>query len=275
MTSLISWAGIDSRRPQSLYIASDSRITWSARGAAPGTWDFGRKVFASRTMPEVFGYSGDVMLPSMLLGQVCDLADAGTLFPRGCSPEMKAEAVFDFLARGVAAYPDDYRNEFTIVYGTREGERLFHGEPYEFRLWLYSWRRTSGWTKKWQSLPGKSEVIVIEGSGTASVSRCANAWTKSSSGRTSRAVFSAFCDSLSSGDDPCSGGAPQLVRLHPRGPAAVVGIIWKHERYLLGQKIDMPTSGALEWRNELFERCDPHTLKRLAGAQPQPRPRDL
>jgi hypothetical protein len=77
-------------------------------------------------------------------------------------------------------------------------------------------------------------------------------------GRTSRAVFSAFCDSFRSGTDSFSGGAPQLVGLYRKGVGESFGIIYQNARYLFGVPAgpDEAALMALEWRNELFERCD-------------------
>ena len=45
MTTLIAWVGVDSQRIGSVYIASDSRITWMDYGDC---WDSTQKVFSSR-----------------------------------------------------------------------------------------------------------------------------------------------------------------------------------------------------------------------------------
>ena len=57
MTTLISWVGIDQRRPTSLYLASDSRISW---GSQHHRWDVGRKLFSCKVSADIFGYCGDV-----------------------------------------------------------------------------------------------------------------------------------------------------------------------------------------------------------------------
>lgn len=75
MTAFAAWVGVDQRGPASLYLASDRRISWS--GQPFRTWDSGRKVFACSTHPDVFGYVGDVLFPSLVLGQVATLIDSG------------------------------------------------------------------------------------------------------------------------------------------------------------------------------------------------------
>ena len=48
---LVSWIGIDTHGPTSAYIAADSRISWNMTNK----FDFGKKVFASKKYPEIFG----------------------------------------------------------------------------------------------------------------------------------------------------------------------------------------------------------------------------
>ena len=53
MTMLASWVGIDTHGPASAYIISDSRISWNEQE----NFDHGKKVFASKNYPELFGYA--------------------------------------------------------------------------------------------------------------------------------------------------------------------------------------------------------------------------
>jgi hypothetical protein len=72
MTTIVAWLGVDSRGPASLYLASDSRITWG-----PSTsWDVRRKLFVCRTQPYLFGYAGEAFAPTHLLGQITERIDA-------------------------------------------------------------------------------------------------------------------------------------------------------------------------------------------------------
>lgn len=66
MTAFLSWVGVDHRGPASLYLASDSRISWTDNEVR--SWDRGRKVFACSRTPDVLGYVGDVLFPSLVLG---------------------------------------------------------------------------------------------------------------------------------------------------------------------------------------------------------------
>ena len=55
----------------------------------------------------------------------------------------------------------------------------------------------------------------------------------------------------------------------------VFGVIVDGQRCLRGAALstDEATRAEVEWRNELFERCDPATMQRLPSAQPHARPK--
>jgi hypothetical protein len=279
VTTIFSWTSVDSRGPSALYIASDSRISWiTATGHSTGRWDIGRKLFASRISADVFGFSGDVLFPSILLGQICSLIDASVLFSASDGPLQRAEVLRVLLARGLDAYPEEQRRDFSVFYGTRTGERPI---PYRagdvqpvinVHLFIIRWSAAGGWTLSEGPQPISSGVTAADGSGQDSLTEHVRRWAISDVGGTSRAVFGAFCDSLKSGRDLNSGGAPQLVRIGPAGPAESIGIIWEDALYLFGQQISTVAADLVEWRNSHFEACDPHTRHRRENAQRQPRP---
>lgn len=269
MTSLIAWAGVDSRGPASIYLASDSRISWENRG----TWDFSRKLFASTSYPDILGYFGDVLFTSRVLGQVVDLIDAQSLFTADAEPESKFAAIIMVFKQAHLTYPEGGRRPFSVFHCSRRGK----GMATRFALFELSWDLTTGWQNK--AIPVSSErsaLVVARGSGEKSVLKWLAQWDKSEVGRTSRSIFSAFCDALASGADAKSGGAPQLVGIYREGSAKSFGVIHKGNRYLHGLCVDSsPWLGSVEWRNELFERCDWRTREKLDSAQRQPRPRRL
>lgn len=272
MTSLICWVGVDSRGPASVYLASDSRISWKDP-TAHRIWDVGRKLFAPRTSPEVLGYVGQVLFPSQVLSQVIDLIDARLLFPENASPEWKRGAIFSEVRRHFDLYPVDRNQIFTIVYATRHSL----GMRSTFHVATLSWEPQSQWKEESLETPSVSQIVKAWGSGQAAVDRWYDRWLSTrQGGRTSRSVFSAFCDALASGEDSFTGGAPQLVGLYRQGAAQMFGVVFNGARYVFGVPITDPSlAGALEWRNAVFERCDGLTGLRLVGAQVHTRPRGL
>jgi hypothetical protein len=264
MTALIAWVGVDSRGPASIYLASDSRISWD-KGEK---WDHGRKLFASQTKPLMMGYYGQAFFPTQVLGQLIDLVDADIL----TMPDDSSRTRFDRLIPVVKSSFEEHpkKDLFVIIFCTREGERM----DATFHINRLSWNKDTGWEVDLIEIPTQSCLVISLGSGADSVSNWSAKWNKSEAGGTSRAVFGAFCDSLSSGEDEGVGGPPQLVGLYRIGPAKHFGIIENKKRFVLG--LPITTTGnlqSIEWRNSLFERCDPETMTPLEWAQRHARPK--
>jgi len=112
--------------------------------------------------------------------------------------------------------------------------------------------------------------LAVAGSGTSEVRKALGLWNGSGAANTSRAVFSAFCEAITSGGDPATGGPPHLVGLHRVGSGKSFGIIWENRRYFAGADIlpgEYEAIKGVEWFNELFERADPGRKKRRIDAQ--------
>jgi len=269
MTSLIAWIGVDQRGVASTYFASDSRITWGNRES----WDHGRKLFVASKYPHLLGYCGDVMFLTQTLGQIVEMIDLGMLADVEGDVNACLERIMGVLSWALASYPSSaIRHGFQVLYGAREGVGLTS----RFHVWLISFNGASKLTTEMISLPAKSGLAKILGSGERSFRSHLKQWESSDVGGTSRAVFSAFADSLREGADPASGGPPQLIGLYRTGGGKIFGVVWKGRRYFYGTDVQtLPSTKAVNWHNELFEICDPITLDRKPGAQPQPRPQSL
>jgi hypothetical protein len=260
MTSLVCWIGVDSRGPTSLYLASDSRISWGK----DAVWDTGRKVFSTSRSPDLFGYVGQVDFPTLALAQLVDVADAGSLFPEGTSCGDRRSAFFTALQSQFASYPARRCECFTIVHAGREDCDM----RARFAIHELSWTGSS-WDEAESQPPGTSGIVKVWGSGTKPVHKWYDRWSATrQSGATSRSVFSAFCEALAQGEDPYTGGAPQLVSVVRRGNGEPIGVVQDGRKYLFGLPVTVVNgTNALEWRNSLFERCDGHTGRRFPDAQ--------
>ena len=269
MTSLVTWVGVDSRGPASIYIASDSRISL-AYGL---TWDFGRKVFASQKHPIIIGYVGEVLFPSQILGQVINLIDNNLLIDKSEQPEIQVGRIFHIIQQSFEAYPLSEQRNFEVVYCFRENE----GMASIFHMYLIGWNSNTGWSLEKPELPYKSGIIRLLGTGKKPIGKWEERWNKIETEKnTSRAVFSAFCDALQSNEDIYSGGAPQLVGLYRIYAGQSIGIIYKGSRYLYGLPIyESSLLQNVEWRNSIFERCDWRTIEKLENAQKHRRPKGL
>jgi hypothetical protein len=251
MTSFIGWIGVDQRKPSSVYLASDSRISWGQNNK----WDYGKKLFATNTGPHVLGYIGDVLFPSLALGQVSAAIDLGLVFGADDAPLQRFERIQSILKHSFDGLPFSERRQFIVVYATRQLEFM----KSTFHVFKAAWSPSSGWEKQEIVTPATSSSICIFGSGETEISKWSKRWESSSQGRTSRAVFSAFCDALHSSGDKLSGGAPQLARIYRKGPAKFAGIIWDNTPFLAGIPLNLDVALAstqVEWRNSFLERCD-------------------
>lgn len=248
MTSFVAWVGVDSRGPASLHLASDSRISWADKAH----WDCGRKLFACSTSPHIFGYVGDVLFPSLVLGQIAAAIET-EMYKRDALATDRFERIRQQVSRSFTGYPAFARKPFSIVHGTRQGEYM----DCEFVLSVLSWSVDTGWKTISLDTPKMSSALWISGTGKNMIEQWQSHWDSSSQGNTSRAVFGAFCDALHGGVDPMSGGGPQLASLYRKGSGRSIGCFYRGAPYLYGMLIDSdPARMEIEWRNELFERCD-------------------
>lgn len=147
----------------------------------------------------------------------------------------------------------------------------------QFDVSAISWDAKTGWKQEFFPMPTTSGIIKAWGSGQGAVDKWYQRWLSTRQGsRTSRSVFSAFCDALAAGEDSFTGGAPQLVGLYRQGMGETFGVIFAGSRYVLGiPSQDLPLANPIEWRNALFERCDGQTMQRLDEAQRHSRPQGL
>lgn len=270
MTLLVSWAGIDSHGTASVYIASDSRISWGSNEC----FDYGRKVFAFNHYPDILGYCGDVLFPSMVLGQIVEMGDCGLLFGDGFSCDEKSRAVENKLVQLFNKYPTMVKtitsDVLQVIHASREPRGIS-----QFFCRLMQWRRGRGWSSMRIELPPESGVLQVLGSGRSEFNANYKRYSVGPSKATSRSVFHCFCDALFNTREISVGGAPQLVGVYrkPGSSAVRFGIIRDEKRYLFGAEVDdLASFGSIEWRNDKFELCDGRTMQRLGNAQPQPDP---
>lgn len=282
MTTVIAWYGADSKKlpkrvstssetqqltPASLYFASDSRISWEEKKRPYPSWDFAKKVFASRSTPDIFGFSGSVEAGVVLLSQVVSLADHNLLFSDADIPTRRFRKFSYAIQRTWKNYPSKKRAALKFLHGFRIGEGILS----RFYVGVMQWSPESeSWTQTLKECPVNKASSVLDGIGTGH--KKALEWieirNRTSDANTSRAMFSGLCDSIRAGSDPDSGGAPQLVGLYRKFNATSFGIIWEGRRYFDGQPLQrIHVNDTLEWRNAIFERVDGESGQLLSGAQ--------
>lgn len=267
MTTLISWISVDSRGPSAIYVVADSRITW---GSQARLWDSGRKVFAAPTS-DIFGYCGDVLFPSLVLGQVVDLVSRGLLWTGEIDPCDRHAILVGYMQAAFARRQNAPDQAFTVIHAARRGS----GMNSNFLAWRTDYvPGACGWMDA-QVDPGdqsKSHVVLTLGSGSDPFNQEMENWKASPQGGTARSLFSAFCDALERGSDPLTGGVPQIVSIDRKSPGKVLGFVNDGRRYIHGLPIGYsPGQESLEWVDRLFNRMSPATLELLSGAQRQVR----
>lgn len=268
MTLLVSWIGIDTHGPASAYIVADSRISWDAKRV----FDYGKKVFATKCYPEIFGYAGDVLFPTIALSQICEMIDSNLLLNQSMSCAEKNKVVFEKLYYAFSKYPDALgSNPIQILHISRD--TVFEGYP-SFHYYLLTWSETVGWHQEEKLIPKKSGLLQVLGSGQAEFSdNYETRYQNGNNSSTSRNVFHCFIDTLTNIKDWHCGGPPQLVGIYrkPCTAARNYGILHKGRRYFLGAEIPRDASfDKIEWRNEFFELCNGDTKNRKDGAANQP-----
>jgi len=267
MTLLASWIAVDSRRPSSIYIISDSRITWGDTAK----FDYGKKVFGCKNSPDIFGYCGDVLFPSIVLNQLVDIADQGLLFQNNWTCEEKSQAVINKLIQSFNNYPSEVKgitsDTLQIIHCSRDDKANFYCKKIK---WTKS---TKTWSGEAVDFDSYSDKLFVVGSGTNEFLEKHKKYWESENKKTSRALFHCFSDTLSDIKDRYCGGAPQLVGLYRIGNARFYGIIYKKKKYFQGVQIDnLINLNNIEWRNDLFEICNGDTMKIKDNAQRQPNP---
>lgn len=272
MTMLASWVGIDTHGATSAYIVSDSRFSWSRREH----FDYGKKVFASKKYPELFGYAGDVLFPSIVLSQIIEMIDTEILLTTKMNCEQKHKTIAEKICYSLAKYPNVLGgNTIQIIHISRD--TFFEGYP-RFHNYILTYDSKNGWIDKEIDIPSQSGLLHVLGSGAKEFNERYELFQASENASTTRNVYQCFVDTLMNIKDPNCGGAPQLVGLYrkPLSNGINYGIIYKKKRYLLGMEIPQGASFEnVDWRNELFEICDGETKRIVPGAMKQPKPNSV
>jgi len=145
MTSIAAWAGVDSRGQSSLYISSDSRISFP-----DGTsWDQGRKVFACFSEPHIFGYWGRIEFPALALPLIADRIDRGLL---ASGQQNGHDDIYQAVRRLWKGYPTSER--FSIVHGTRTGDNMT--SRFSLTVMAYNGQR---WSRRIVTMPDRSGLV--------------------------------------------------------------------------------------------------------------------
>jgi len=265
MTSVAIELSVDSRGPCAIYLATDSRISWSPTS----NWDGAQKCFASRRTPDLFSYCGDAFFPPYLLRQAMEHLEAGAI--DGGTSSDRHQYVTNCLKSSLAHSSRAPLAGFTIFHASRDS----YGMDARFRLWRTRyWSKANSWDDTEIDLTEQYSLLAyIDGTGSNAISNALVAFTDTELLGKSRTAMWAFFDAVRSGKDAHSGGAPQLVSLQRVHNGLVHGLIWDGKRFFAGAEVGSGGAGLAKiWFNSDFERCDFLTGERLKGDRPHRRP---
>lgn len=264
MTTLISWITYAQDKQASIYVASDSRLSWSKNDA----WDFGRKVYCSEKYPDILGYCGDVLFCSQVTSQIMTYVDSCEVFENEKCPHQRFDLISSLIKRSFGDYPTKYAlDNFKIIYVTRK-------EKYSFCAFLISWNKKSSWTFEELPIPGTTGLVLTSGSGAREyLSKYRKDFLTSDIGKYSRSYYSCLHLHVTEGKDPLTGGSIQLGGLFNNSSAVHHGVLMDGARYFYGMEVDETQNiNRVRWVNENFENCDGKASSRYETAQRQPLP---
>ena len=267
MTLVVAWIGKDDHSYTSAYIASDSRVSWPDGDK----YDCCRKTFFSKSYPELIGYCGDVLFPTLLLPVIIEAIDNGLLYKQEDNSSSRFEKFKNKLSEEISHYPIDKTcGSFEIIYVNREV--ILRGYP-EFHAFRIKWQKAKPMESYELSLPDQSDLLCSMGSGSSVFNAKYEKLRTGKNKDTTRNIFHAFSLSLEKMTDKNCGGPPQLVGMFRRARTNgfALGIIYKKNRYFNGMRIPYSEDvNRIPWRNRNFEICDGKTNSIRPGSQKQP-----
>ncbi|HIF9175764.1 TPA: hypothetical protein ACX6QN_000516 [Photobacterium damselae] len=271
MTTLISWVTYDQTGPASLYVASDSRLSWGQKAY----WDFGRKVYFSSKYPDILGFCGEAMFCSQVMSQIIAYIDSCDVFEEATQSDERFELVYNLVTRSFGDYPLAFAlDSFQIIYATRQEKRCFY-------VYLIEWnkRKPKGqqWKKTKLEIPTTTGLVASLGSGSESYrEHYRTVYLKSDINGLSRSFYSSLSTHIDTNMDPLTGGAIQIASLYNVNSAIAHGVIKGEKRYIYGMVVDSHDNiNNVRWVNDEFENCDGNSTQRRLGAQIQPLPSSI
>lgn len=169
-----------------------------------------------------------MLFPALALPVLVDRIDRGLLASEDNDTHIEIMQAVRSLWNG---YPASSRKDFKIIHGLRVGTGM--GSVFSLAVIKYA-AGTDRWAVRRIAMSAKSTLLMSEGSGAGVVRKSYQSWQRGRSADTSRAIFSAFCEAITSSDDRNTGGAPQLAGLYRIGGGRLFGTVHADKRNLPG-----------------------------------------
>lgn len=268
MTLIASWVAMDDNKegklPSSIYLASDSRITYlDSNGHPMGNEDDKQKIFISLKRPEMFAICGDYCNCVRIIKSLIQIIDSDD--GEGWTFDAVEEKI-QYLTEYFNKYVHKLKCKSSILYGTKIGLELF--------LFRFIFENNSVSVSP-VPLGKLSQVVSRDGSGEEDFD---NSWLNFNENSvafneadTSRGAFRCIYEAIKTSSDVFVGGKMQAAVIY-RGHNAPhpIGIYYNNDCYVFGKKFIAETNSIVEYRNSEFEIVDPQTGKIAEGAQRQP-----
>lgn len=229
MTLIVGWIACDNKgdtkKPSALYFGSDSRYSWGHQHA----FNYGKKVYAAKNLPEIFAFCGSVVFANMMLPPLIDLIDSGAFF-KSNDPKIKVQNIAEHFSSMVVSYVNDPAlNQTVILYGTKIKSRF---SVFRFTFQNKAVQFTS------VALKDCSSIIAVEGSGVKPF----EVRLKLPMLRTdlySREICHYLAETIEINDEFTVGGIPQIVGLfRGKKEPQVFGFVKDDKSYLYGNEVD-------------------------------------
>jgi hypothetical protein len=249
MTTVVRWGGSDQRRQSSIYLASDSKLTY------PTKHELGRKTFACKNAPYIFGFCGQAALPFTAIPKL--VLELDRMY--GGSMEITESIILAFVKNEINPAKRRYSNigDCHIMVCGRNGENM--SASFFSYVITYTLNRDCVGIERPDYLK-KNNFYQAWGSGEGTSNSYNTAWeVNTDSGGFSRAIFSGFYDSICSCLDLYTLPPPQLVGIWATGAPIDFCLIWNSRIYQGGTRVPS-TSIPRTCMDRLFQIIDPLTM---------------
>lgn len=248
MTTIASFATI-SHHYKKLYLMSDSRITWPINGLP--TFDNSTKIFPLKDGSDVFAYCGDSLFSLSVLSRIKTQLESYYDYVKSNNVDWKMEKVKAFLNMSLSHYPKDHLTQNIEITHFMAVENEFYGFRY-----CFNHETKKPFKEEKINVPNQTGFVDASGSGAADF-RIQLTKQFNNYGQHAYSIFYTFYEFIKSGNDPKTGGAPQIVQLGSDGKIKLIGIYSDGEINVLGESNEFwKNEYSIEIRSKFFELVD-------------------
>lgn len=276
MSTLCAFFGIDDKPSGDLghasaYLASESYVTYLDGRIKDRE---SQKVFASLTMPALFGYVGDELVGEVLEKAIRKIDGAEGLFKASLNSEARAHSLLEFFNSSLPEKVALWGGDSIVVYIGKSKDAK--ARESKFHIWEFTRPPDNEWRLKELRVPATSGPPV----GTGFWGSGAHLLFRISGDRLGDykhyaeftwAYFRTLFEALRREHDQRSGGSIQLAFLPRGGNGSYIGIIDKDKnKFVCGKPFSKESPEVSRWVDMDFDECNPDTLQKRADRKRSP-----